>query len=72
VRKSFAIGVPLLVLLPIALLLALSATPVVSLMSPVTSLGQATPITVSVRNSHGIRNLAAFVEHCGTDRQFQG
>ena len=52
----------LAVLLPIALLLARSATPVVDLPSPVPSLGQATPITVRVRDPHGIRKLAAFVE----------
>ena len=53
------------VLLPIALLLARSATPVVDLPSPVSSLGQATPITVRVRDPHGIRKLAAFVEQSG-------
>lgn len=53
------------VLLPIALLLARSATPVVDLPSPVSSLGQATPITVRVRDPHGIRKLAAFVEQNG-------
>ena len=53
------------VLLPIALLLARSATPVVDLPSPVPSLGQATPITIRVRDPHGIRKLAAFVEQNG-------
>ena len=52
-------------LLPIALLLARAATPVVDLLSPVSSLGQATPITVRVRDPRGIRKLAAFVEQSG-------
>jgi murein DD-endopeptidase MepM/ murein hydrolase activator NlpD len=38
----------------------------VSLPSPVTNLGQATPITVHVRDPHGVRRLAAFVEQNGT------
>ncbi len=42
-----------------------SATPVVDLASPVTSLGQATPITIHVRDPHGVRRLAAFVEQNG-------
>ena len=42
-----------------------SATPVVDLASPVTSLGQATPIAIHVRDPHGVRRLAAFVEQNG-------
>jgi hypothetical protein len=56
----FAIGV-----VSVALLLWRSATPTVNLASPVTTLGQATPITVHVRDVHGIRRLAAFVEQNG-------
>jgi murein DD-endopeptidase MepM/ murein hydrolase activator NlpD len=37
----------------------------VDLPSPVTTLGQATPITVHVRDPHGIRRLTAFVEQNG-------
>ena len=49
----------------IALLLTRSAAPVVDLPSPVTTLGQATPITVHVGDPHGVRTLAAFVEQNG-------
>ena len=64
-RKIFLIGIPLLVLLPIAFLLARSASPVVDLSTPVTILGQATSITAHVRDPHGVRNLAAFVDQNG-------
>jgi murein DD-endopeptidase MepM/ murein hydrolase activator NlpD len=53
------------VLLSIAILLARQAPPVVDLPSPVTALGQATEITVHVRDPHGIRSLAAYVEQNG-------
>ena len=49
----------------VAVLLFRSVTPTVDLQSPVTTLGQATPIAVHVRDSHGIRRLAAFVEQNG-------
>ena len=65
-RKVFVVVIALVVLLPIALMVERSATPVVDLASPVTSLGQATPITVHVRDPHGVRRLAAFVEQNGT------
>jgi hypothetical protein len=65
VRKVFVAVIAVVVLLPIALLWALSATPVVDLPSPVTTLGQATPITVHVRDPRGLRKLAAFVEQNG-------
>ena len=48
-----------------ALVLWRSATPSLNLASPVSILGQATPITVHVRDPHGIRRLAAFVEQNG-------
>ena len=64
-RKVIVIVIAIAVLLPIALLLVRSAPPVVDLPSPVSSLGQATPITVHVRDPHGVRRLAAFVEQNG-------
>ena len=42
-----------------------SATPVVNLASPVTVLGQATPISVHVSDRNGIRGLTASVEQNG-------
>src|SRR5271157_3373322 len=58
-----------LVVLLIVFLLARSATPVVELPSAVASLGQATPITVHVRDPRGIRNVQAFVEQNGARYQ---
>jgi murein DD-endopeptidase MepM/ murein hydrolase activator NlpD len=43
-----------------------SSTPVVDATSAVTTLGQATPVSVHVQNPRGIRNIAAFVEQNGT------
>jgi murein DD-endopeptidase MepM/ murein hydrolase activator NlpD len=53
-------------MVPIALRLALSATPIVGLSSPVAVLGQSTPVSVRVRDPHGIRSVAVFVEQNGT------
>ena len=64
-RKIFVLVIAVAVLLAIALLLTRSAAPVVDLPSPVTTLGQATPITVHVRDPRGVRSLAAFVEQNG-------
>lgn len=52
--------------LAIALLLAFSASPEIELPAALTALGQATPINVQVRSSHGIRRITAFVEQNGT------
>ena len=65
-RKVFAVVIALGVLSSIAVLLARQAAPVVDLPSPVTVLGQATTITVHVRDPRGVRRLAAFVEQNGT------
>ena len=64
-RKVFVVVLVILVLLSIGLLIARSATPVVDVPSPVTSLGQTTPITVHVRDPRGIRRLVASVEQNG-------
>jgi len=54
-----------LLILATVLLVALSATPIVSLPASVTALGPATRISVAVRDPHGIRRIAAFVEQNG-------
>ena len=64
-RKILLIVLVLVILLPIVLIFARSATPVVDVVTPVASLGQATPITVRVRDPRGIRSLAASVEQNG-------
>src|SRR5499427_9619718 len=46
-----------------------SVTPAVDLVSPVTVLGQVTPISVHVRDRHGIGRVAAFVEQNGARYQ---
>jgi hypothetical protein len=69
VRKFIAVVIALGVLLPLAFFVARSASPVVDLPSAVTSLGQATPITVHVGDPHGIRRLTVFVEQNGARHQ---
>jgi murein DD-endopeptidase MepM/ murein hydrolase activator NlpD len=59
----------LVILLPIALVLVRSATPVVDLASSVTVLGPATPMTIRVRDPHGVRRVTASVEQNGTRYQ---
>ncbi len=51
--------------LPIVLLLAFSATPVVHLQPSVTALGSATPLTIQASDPHGIREVAVSVEQNG-------
>ncbi len=57
------------VLLLLVFFVARSAIPVVDLPSAVTSLGQATPIAVHVRDPRGVRRLHAFVEQNGARYQ---
>jgi len=64
VRKLIVVAIALVALL-LVFFVARSATPVVDLAPAVTSLGQATPITVHVRDPRGIRRLQAFVEQNG-------
>ena len=64
-RKVFLIILIIIALLPIVFLVARSATPVVDVPSPVTTLGQANPVTVHVRDPRGIRRLEASVEQNG-------
>jgi murein DD-endopeptidase MepM/ murein hydrolase activator NlpD len=67
VKKLILLVIVLLVvILPLAFFALRSATPVVELESSLTSLGQATPITVHVRDPRGIRAVQAFVEQNGT------
>ncbi len=57
--------VVLVVIVPLAFFALRSATPVVELDPSITSLGQATPITVHVRDPRGVRAVQAFVEQNG-------
>jgi murein DD-endopeptidase MepM/ murein hydrolase activator NlpD len=65
VRRLIVIALFFVALLVIVLKLALSAPPAIDLTSPVTMLGQATPVSVHVRDSHGIRRATAVVEQNG-------
>ena len=67
-RKLIVVVFALVVLL-LVFLLARSATPLVELPSAVVSLGQATPITVHIRDPRGIRSVRAFVEQNGARYQ---
>jgi murein DD-endopeptidase MepM/ murein hydrolase activator NlpD len=50
------------IILPVALLLAFSATPVVQVQPLVTALGAATPLTIQASDPHGIRKVAVTIE----------
>jgi murein DD-endopeptidase MepM/ murein hydrolase activator NlpD len=53
----------------IAFVMLRSTTPVIDLPNATNSLGQATPITVQVRNSHGVKRASAFIEQSGARYQ---
>jgi len=65
VRRTLLVVIAIVVLLPIAILVVRSATPVLDLPSPVSSLGQATSITLHVHDPRGVRKVEAFVEQNG-------
>jgi murein DD-endopeptidase MepM/ murein hydrolase activator NlpD len=64
-KRIAVVVVALVVVLPLILLLALSSTPVVEFPSKPTAIGQSTPIAIRVRDPHGVRNIAVFVEQGG-------
>ena len=55
----------LLVLVAIVLLITFSATPVVTLPDSLKTIGQATPVTASIADPHGIRRADAYIEQNG-------
>jgi len=65
VRKTILILILVVILGPLAYLIARSATPSIDLPASFQSLGQATPVTVHVRDPRGIRAVSAFVEQNG-------
>lgn len=68
--KRLLIIIPLaLILLPVLILLLLSATPAIELDPAVTAVGSQTPLKIHVKAPHGIRRLTAFVEQNGTRYQ---
>lgn len=64
-RKAIPAVIALIVLLPILIVLARSATPTLDVPSQVTVVGQATPISVHVQDRHGVRRISAAIEQNG-------
>jgi hypothetical protein len=66
VRKVIFFSVLALILLvPVAIVFARSATPVVDLPSSVATIGQATPVSVQVHDPRGVRKVSATIEQNG-------
>jgi murein DD-endopeptidase MepM/ murein hydrolase activator NlpD len=66
VRKALLVILVLLVITPIVVVVARSATPVIELPAQLNMLGQATPVSVRVTDPRGIRRISATVEQNGT------
>ena len=64
-RKVLLAVVAVVILVPIIIVIARSATPSIDLPTQITTIGQATPITVHVANKRGIRSAGATVEQNG-------
>ena len=64
-RKVIVLVIAIAVLVPVGLFLARSATPALDLSLPVTSIGQATAITLHVRDKSGVRMASASIEQNG-------
>ena len=64
-RKVLLFVLPLFILIPIAMLMGCSSAPTIELPTPVSIIGQATPIVVHVTNPRGIRSVSATVEQNG-------
>ncbi|HEX4757160.1 MAG TPA: M23 family metallopeptidase [Terracidiphilus sp.] len=64
-RKAIVVLIVIAVFLPIAILFARSATPLVDMPAQSAFLGQATPVTVHVQDPHGVRRVIAIVEQNG-------
>jgi hypothetical protein len=62
VKKLVLVFVVLLIVAAIVIFATHSATPVLELPATLTSLGQATPVSVRVLDAHGVRSVRAFVE----------
>ena len=68
-KKVVGLVIVLLVVVPLAVFAARSATPVVELPPSLTAIGQATPISVRVTDPHGVRSLHVYVEQNGNRYQ---
>ena len=63
--KKLLLVVAAVVVLLVVYVVVRSATPVVEIPSSLASVGQATPVTVQVRDPHGVRSVQAVVEQNG-------
>ena len=63
--KKLLLAIVVLVLLAVIVIAMRSATPVVTLPASLTTLGQATPVSVQVHDPRGVRSVRAFVEQNG-------
>lgn len=68
-KKVVVLGLILLIVVPLAIFAARSATPVLALPASLTSLGQATPVNLSVRDPRGVRSVRAYIEQNGVRYQ---
>ena len=64
-RKALLVILILVVIVPVIVVVARSASPVIDLTTQVTTIGQATPIGVHVRDPRGVRDASATVEQNG-------
>ena len=64
-RKVLLFVLPLFILIPIAMLMGCSAAPTIDLPTPVSTIGQATPVTVHASGPSGIRSASATIEQNG-------
>ncbi len=65
-RKILLLSVlALIVIVPIVVVVARSATPAIDLPATITTLGQATPVTVHVQDTRGVGKISAAVEQNG-------
>ena len=64
-RKAILVFISLLIVVPVVLVVARSATPVIDLNAQITSLGQATQVSVHVSDPRGVKKVVASVEQNG-------
>ena len=64
-RKAFLAVILLVHLVPIVMLVGCSSAPAIDLPTPVSTIGQATPVSVHVSDPRGVRSVSATVEQNG-------
>jgi hypothetical protein len=65
VRKALLVVILLVIVVPIIVVVARSATPSIDLPTAVSTIGQATPISIHASDPRGIRSVTAMVEQSG-------